>query len=264
MATRRKRESKMSFLVEGESGAGGLNQAPAIVVEERSLSALRPYGRNPKIHSAEQVEQIARSIERFGWTNPVLVDEADEVIAGHGRVAAAQRLGRDKVPVIVVSGLTDAAKRALRIADNRIAENAGWDAELLRDELRALHEADFDLDIVGFSADDLDEIFDDNFLTGGGRAADPKTSGSLAEKFGVPPFSVLNAREGWWQARKRAWIALGIQSELGRGENLIGRSLHERLSLVFADYRDAKAFIEKHRAAGKTDAEIEALAAAHG
>ncbi|AUM75433.1 site-specific DNA-methyltransferase [Paracoccus jeotgali] len=116
---------------------------------------LVPYARNARTHSEDQVGQIAASIAEFGFTNPILIGEDSVIIAGHGRLIAAQRLGLSEVPVIMLAHLSEVQRRALVIADNRIAENAGWDEKLLASELAALQEADFDLDLVGFSDEDL-------------------------------------------------------------------------------------------------------------
>lgn len=107
--------------------------AERLKVTYRAASSLTRYERNARTHSDEQVAQIARSIETFGWTNPILIDEAGGIIAGHGRLAAAESLGLDKVPTITLAGLTDDQKRALVIADNQLALNAGWDFDTLRD-----------------------------------------------------------------------------------------------------------------------------------
>lgn len=192
------------------------------------VGRLIPYVRNARTHSADQVAQIAASIAEFGFANPILIGEDDVIIAGHGRLMAAQQLGLPEVPVIVLDHLSEAQRRALVIADNRLAENAGWDHDLLRAELAALRDEDFDLDLLGFDDAALDEILaglEDGNASGFGAGvgddgeASPQTGapGALAERFGVPPFSVLDARKGWWQDRKRAWIDLGIRSELGRG-----------------------------------------------
>ena len=124
----------------------------------RAAEALTPYAGNARTHSAEQVAQIARSIQEFGWTNPILVDGDGVVIAGHGRLMAAQELGIAKVPTITVAGLSDAQRRALVIADNKLALNAGWDDELLLRELASLATDGFDLSITGFDVDELDAL----------------------------------------------------------------------------------------------------------
>jgi len=119
---------------------------------------LVPYARNARTHSEEQVAQIAASIVEFGFTNPILAGSDGVIVAGHGRLAAAQKLGLETVPVVVLDHLTPIQRRALIIADNRIAENAGWDDAMLRIELQSLQEDGFNLDITGFDADALAEI----------------------------------------------------------------------------------------------------------
>lgn len=126
-----------------------------IKVEQRKVVDLIPFARNSRTHSDEQVAQIAASIREFGWTNPILIDGENGIIAGHGRLAAARKLGMDAVPVIVLDHLTDAQKRALIIADNKLALNAGWDHDLLSSELEGLRDDDFDLKLLGFNEDEL-------------------------------------------------------------------------------------------------------------
>jgi len=126
-----------------------------IKTETRAIGALIPFARNSRTHSDEQVAQIAASIREFGWTNPILVDGDNGIIAGHGRLAAARKLGLDAVPVIVLDHLTDAQKRALVIADNKLALNAGWDFELLENEVRGLDDDGFDLALLGFDDAEL-------------------------------------------------------------------------------------------------------------
>ena len=142
-------------------------QWPADKVERRSIDDLIPYARNSRTHSDEQVAQIAASMKEWGWTNPVLVDEHGGIIAGHGRIMAARKLGMDEVPVMVAQGWTDAQKRAYVIADNKLALNAEWDDELLKIEIHALDEIGFDLANLGFSGSELDLLmFDANFQPG--------------------------------------------------------------------------------------------------
>lgn len=181
-------------------------------VERRAVSELVPYARNARTHSEAQVAQIAGSIREWGWTIPVLIDEDGGIIAGHGRVLAALKLGLAEVPAMTARGWSEAQKRAYVIADNRLAENAGWDEDLLRIELTDLLET-IPGDLMGFAEADLKALF--------AEADTQHGSGVLVERFGEPPFSVLNAREGRWQARKAAWIALGIDSEMGRTEDLV-------------------------------------------
>lgn len=127
-------------------------------VAERDIGTLRPYARNARTHSKKQIKQIAKSIERFGFTNPVLVSDEGEIIAGHGRVEAARLLGWKTVPTIALSHLSETERRAYVLADNKLALNAGWDKEILAIELQALVELDFDLELTGFSIAEADLV----------------------------------------------------------------------------------------------------------
>lgn len=121
---------------------------------------LIPYVNNSRTHSEEQVNQVASSIKEFGFTSPVLIDEQGGIIAGHGRVMAAKKLGLDEVPSIVLAGLTEAQKKAYVIADNQLPLNAGWDIDTLRLEVETLQELDFDLGVLGFDSEVLDKLLD--------------------------------------------------------------------------------------------------------
>lgn len=127
-------------------------------IEQWPLERLLPYARNARTHSEEQVAQIAASIAEFGFTNPILAGSDGVIVAGHGRLAAARKLGLSVVPVVVLDHLSPTQRRALVIADNRIAENAGWDEAMLRVELAALQDEEFDLALTGFDADALAEL----------------------------------------------------------------------------------------------------------
>ena len=127
-------------------------------IELWPLNRLKPYERNARTHSAEQVAQIAASIVEFGFTNPILVDSGDGIIAGHGRLQAARELGLSTVPVVVLDHLSDRQRRAYVLADNQLALNAGWDLELLRTELQDLVADDFDLSVIGFSDEELEDL----------------------------------------------------------------------------------------------------------
>lgn len=129
-------------------------------IEQWPTGKLLPYARNARTHSEEQVAQIAASIVEFGFTNPILAGSDGIIVAGHGRLTAAQKLGLEVVPVVVLDHLTPTQRRALIIADNRIAENAGWDDAMLRVELDALRDDDFDLSLTGFDADALADLFE--------------------------------------------------------------------------------------------------------
>ncbi len=132
-------------------------------IEVWPIDRLVPYQKNSRTHSQVQVQQIARSIQRFGFTNPILVDSEDGILAGHGRLAAARDLGLREVPVIVLDHLSQTERRAYLIADNQLALNAGWDTAVLQQEIAALSLADFELDVLGFDLDELNSILDGDF-----------------------------------------------------------------------------------------------------
>jgi DNA modification methylase len=132
-----------------------------LVVERWPVDRLIPYIRNARTHTEEQVAQVAASIAEFGFVNPILVGADGVIIAGHARLLAARKLGMTEVPIIVLDHLTETQRRALVIADNRLAMNAGWDEEMLRVELASLQEDGFDLDVVGFSDEELENLLRD-------------------------------------------------------------------------------------------------------
>jgi DNA modification methylase len=133
----------------------------------RALSDLKEFPGNPRRHPAAQITALMKSIRRF-WTNPILVDEAGTILAGHGRWEAAKRLGMTKVPTVMVSGLSDSDKRAVVIADNRLPEQAVWDFDLLRGHFQDLIQLDFDVELTGFSTGEIDLLID-----GAQQSADP-------------------------------------------------------------------------------------------
>lgn len=182
-------------------------------ITQKKVTELIPYVNNSRTHSDEQVAQIAASIKEFGWTNPILVDGENGIIAGHGRLLAARKLGHKEVPTIELSELTETQKKAYIIADNRLALNAGWDNEMLTIELNDLLADGFALELLGFDPNEIDSLLTPE------EEEVKEVKGNLSDRFLIPPFSVLNAREGWWQDRKRFWLSLGIKSELGRGED---------------------------------------------
>lgn len=137
---------------------------PADKVERRKVASLVPYARNARTHSPEQVDQIAASIREWGWTTPVLIDEKSTIIAGHGRVLAAQKLGVDEIPVMVAKGWTEAQKKAYVIADNKLALNAGWDYDLIKIELQELESLNFDVGLIGFDIGEMSNLFDEKEL----------------------------------------------------------------------------------------------------
>ena len=133
-------------------------------LEHWPIDRLRPYERNPRTHSPEQITKIAASLLEFGWTNPILVDGDAGIIAGHGRLLAARELRMTTVPVIELTHLTEAQKRAYVIADNRLALDADWDEDLLAEELKALEGLDFNLELTGFGVDELHDLLDDETI----------------------------------------------------------------------------------------------------
>lgn len=151
---------------------------PASRVEMRVLAELRAYDRNARTHSPEQIDQIARSIREWGWTNPVLVSEDGMIIAGHGRALAAERLGYAEVPCMIAVGWSPAQVRAYVIADNKLAENAGWDREILAAELADLDALGFATDLIGFSDEELKDLRpqEEKFLTDPDAVPEPGPS----------------------------------------------------------------------------------------
>src|SRR5579884_1170772 len=147
-------------------------------IVERSITSLRPYARNARTHSKKQINQIAASITRFGLTNPVLIADDGEIIAGHGRLEAAKQLGRTTVPTLTLSHLSEAERRAYVLADNKLALNAGWDKETLAIELQGLIDLDFEVELTGFSLAEVDLVLDE--------ASDADPDGSDAPEDIVP------------------------------------------------------------------------------
>ena len=182
-----------------------------------TVARLTADPQNRRGHPARNLDLIAQALREVGAARSIVIDENDVVLAGNGVVQAAPRAGLTKLRVVEADGdeviavrrrgLTAAQKRALALYDNRTAELAEWDvAQLLADQAEGL-------DLTSFWSDA--ELAT---LLGGKAPSDPEAARrTLAERFGVPPFSVLDARQGYWQERKRAWLALGIESELGRG-----------------------------------------------
>lgn len=153
-------------------------------IEQWPTARLLPYARNARTHTHDQVAQIAASIAEFGFTNPILAGSDGVIVAGHGRLAAAQKLGMEKVPVVVLDHLSATQRRALVIADNRIAENAGWDDAMLRIELAALTDDDFDVSLTGFDADALAEL-----MAGDEPDASGQTDDDAVPEVGETPVS---------------------------------------------------------------------------
>ena len=192
---------------------------------DRSPNELRPYGNNARTHSKKQIRQIATSIERFGFTNPVLISDDGEIIAGHGRVAAARLLGLSAVPTLALSHMSEAERKAYVLADNKLALNAGWDREILAIELQGLIELDFDVEVTGFSLAETDFTLDDL------REANPEGRDSPEDS--VPPLAaaaVTRRGDIWLLGRHK--LICGDARQRSDYENLLGA---ERADVVFTD-----------------------------
>lgn len=191
----------------------------------RRIAELRPYPRNARTHSKKQVRQIADSIERFGFTNPVLVSDDGEIIAGHGRVLAAKLLGMTEVPTLALSHLSDAERRAYVIADNKLALNAGWDSELLAIELQGLIDLDFDIELTGFSLAEIDLVLDE------AREASVETPSGPDDVVPDYPGQVVSRMGDVWQLGRHRLLC-GDAREPASYTALLG---NEPVDLVFTD-----------------------------
>ena len=192
-------------------------------IEQWPTAKLLPYARNARTHSEEQVAQIAASIAEFGFTNPILAGSDGIIVAGHGRLAAAQKLGLTIVPVVVLDHLTPTQRRALVIADNRIAENAGWDDAMLRIELEALQLEGFDLDITGFDADALAEL-----IAGDEPDNEGQTDEDAVPEIGETPIS--RPGDVWIMGQHR--LLCGDATDPASYDTLLGT---ERVAMIFQD-----------------------------
>lgn len=194
-------------------------------IETRNPSELRPYSRNARTHSRKQVRQIADSIQRFGFTNPVLVSDDSEIIAGHGRVEAAKLLGLRTVPTLRLSHLTAEERRAYVLADNKLALNAGWDQDILAIELQALIDLDFDVTLAGFSLAEVD------FTLDAARERDPDAPPSVEDEIpAIMPDAVSRLGDVWVLGRHR--LICGDAREPDHYRRLLG---DEKVDLVFTD-----------------------------
>jgi len=160
------------------------------------IERLKPYDRNARTHSPEQVTKIAASLAEFGFTNPILVDSADGIIAGHGRLMAAKELGLAEVPVIVLDHLSDAQRRAYVLADNKLAELAGWDVDLLTGELLDLDRDGFDLEAAGFTDEELTAFLGDGMMPDGSQAEE---TGPVVQPLGAMPALRAGDRDPYQQ-----------------------------------------------------------------
>lgn len=192
---------------------------------ERRIVDLKPYAVNARTHSRKQIKQIANSIKQFGFTNPVLVSDAGEIMAGHGRVEAAKLLGWSKVPTLALSHLNDVERRAYVLADNKLALNAGWDRDMLAIELQGLADLEFDLELTGFSLAEIDLVLDE------ASEADPSAGDEPEDR--VPEtggLSVTCLDDVWVLGRHR--LLCGDAQDPASFEKLMAG---ERADLVFTD-----------------------------
>ena len=176
------------------------------------INSIVGYVNNTRTHSQEQINQVKSSISEFGMVNPIGLHK-NVILSGHCRWEALKQLDYKEVPTVDLSHLTEAQKKAYIIADNKLALNAGWNEELLKIELESLQELDFDLDILGFDDTEIDDIlvFSEEL-----EEEKEEKQKKLSDRFIIPPFSVLDTKQGIWQQRKNYWLSLGIKSEEGR------------------------------------------------
>jgi hypothetical protein len=198
---------------------------PAPQIEMLPVASLKPYARNARQHSKKQVRQIINSIQRFGFTNPVLISDQGEIIAGHGRVMAAKELGLATVPTVRLSHLTATERRAYVIADNKLALNAGWDSEILAIEFQALIDLDFDLTLTGFSLAEVDLTLDQ------AREASPTAPENPADRIHeLSDNAVSRPGDLWLLGRHRLLCGNAIMPDAVK--SLVGA---EKVHLIFTD-----------------------------
>jgi len=166
---------------------------------------LIPYANNPRTHSEQQVAQVAASIQEFGFNNPILIDEHNGIIAGHGRLAAAQKLNMNLVPTILLEGLSEAQRKAYVIADNKLTENGGWDYDLLAVEIDRLKELDIDVNLTGFEPKEVNTILGEEIEK---HVSDPKVD--FFENEMIMKFSSEKQLEKWYEMAEKEGIECKI------------------------------------------------------
>jgi ParB-like nuclease domain len=198
----------------------------SLAIEMIDLSARRPYAKNARRHSRAQIKQIAKSIEAFGFTNPILVSDDLEILAGHGRAAAARLIGLKQAPIVRLSDLSPAERKAYVLADNKLALNAGWDREVLAIELQGLIDLSFDVEATGFALGEIEVILDE------AAEAAPKDpmDGAEDEIPLVGDAAVSRSGDVWRAGRHR--LVCGDARDAGAYESLLG---NERADLIFSD-----------------------------
>ena len=191
----------------------------------RKLKELRPYAGNARTHTRKQIGQIARSIERFGFTNPILIADDGEILAGHGRALAARQLGWAEVPTFVLSKLDEAERRAYVLADNKLALNAGWDQEILAIELQALVDLEFDVELTGFSLAEIDIVIDE------GGESQPNAQDAPKDRLPLLATTAVSRAGDMWELGRHRLIC-GDARDQRAYRTLLGK---ERVDLVFTD-----------------------------
>lgn len=199
----------------------------SMAISQTAVASLRPYRGNARSHSKRQIRQIADSIQRFGFTNPVLISDDGEIIAGHGRVEAAKLIGMESVPTLQLSHLDGTQRRAYVIADNKLCLNAGWDRELLAIELQALVDLDFDVEITGFSCAEIDILFDEV------ESSSPVETSEAEDVIPpiIDPASVVTKRGDLWLLGRHRLLC-GDSRQPEAFDQLLGG---DRADLVFTD-----------------------------
>lgn len=185
-------------------------------IEVLNIDDLIPYENNAKEHPKEQIEQIKKSIIEFNNNDPIAIDENNIIIEGHGRHEALKQLGYEQVECIRLSHLNEEQKKAYRLVHNKLTMNSDYDFNLLEQELMNIK----DIDMLEFD-------FDMSFLNEDEEEIKEEANKKLTDEFLIPPISVFDTRQGYWQDRKRAWKSLGISSEVGRDEALLGKGMKE-------------------------------------
>lgn len=205
-------------------------------VENFTLEKLIPYSSNNRVHNDLQISRIAESISEFGFNQPIVIDEDNIILVGHGRYEAAKKLKLKEVPVLKVLGLDETKKRAYRILDNKLQNDSTWNFENLESEIEFLKDQDFDIEAWG-----LDSLFEEENSKGSDNKDEPSLKGVLFDRFLVPPFSVLDSRQGYWQDRKRLWKHKNIDNGEGRELSLTynigetgGGGFHDKVRAVGA------------------------------
>lgn len=231
-----------------------------MTIKPMAVARLRPFPNNARTHSDKQIRQLADSIQTFGFTTPVLIGDDDEIIAGHGRVAAAKLIGLTSVPTLRLSGLDGARRRAYALADNQLALAAGWDRGLLAIELQALVDLDFDIEVTGFSLADIDLVLDETpagKTPSGRRPADtPAAASAIATPADLAPDAVTRDADQWLLDRHHVFCD-GTRNLAALDRVLLG----EPVVFVARDAADCDRIVQRFRHLTGHDAVLAATGA---